>query len=222
MRLARARDRRRRAKSHRLKPLQTITGRNLPSASEFIFGPARWMRGFIKPPEGFGLAYLDFKAEEVAIVAAFSGDARLAEHYASGDVYWRFAVATGLGDPDRDGARAQGNSRPRQDLVPGDLYGMQAPSLARKTGKTLAEAKELLRLHAKTYPDCTRWREEIVDRARLNGWLSTNFGWRRRGCEKRAGHGTDELADPERRRRSHAHGLHCGDGSGDRARRARA
>ena len=62
-------------------------------------------------------------------------------------------------------------------------YGMQAPSLARKTGKTLAEAKELLQLHALTYPDFTRWREAIVDRARLNGWLCTNFGWRRRGCE---------------------------------------
>ena len=62
-------------------------------------------------------------------------------------------------------------------------YGMQAPSLARKTGKTLAEAKELLQLHASTYPDFTRWREAIVDRARLNGWLSTNFGWRRQGCE---------------------------------------
>ena len=64
-------------------PFQAITGRNLPSASKFIFGPARWLRGFIKPPEGFGLAYLDFKAEEVAIAAAMSGDARLAEHYTS-------------------------------------------------------------------------------------------------------------------------------------------
>jgi DNA polymerase I len=68
-----------------LMPFQAITGRNLPSASKYIFGPARWLRGFIKPAEGFGLAYLDFASEEVAIAAALSGDACLAEHYASDD-----------------------------------------------------------------------------------------------------------------------------------------
>jgi hypothetical protein len=36
---------------------------------------------------------------------------------------------------------------------------MQAPSLARKSAKTPAEAKELLQLHAATYPDFTHWRE---------------------------------------------------------------
>jgi DNA polymerase I len=166
-----------------LMPFQAITGRNLPSASKFIFGPARWLRGFIKPPEGYGLAYLDFKAEEVAILAARSGDDRLAEHYASGDVYWRFAVTTGLGAPEAAGLARKAIRDLVKLLFLAISYGMQAPSLSRKTGKTLAEAKELLQLHASTYPDATRWREAIVDRARLNGWLCTNFGWRRRGCE---------------------------------------
>jgi len=42
-----------------LMPFQAITGRNLPSSRKFIFGPARWLRGFIRPSEGYGLAYLD-------------------------------------------------------------------------------------------------------------------------------------------------------------------
>jgi DNA polymerase I len=166
-----------------LMPFQAITGRNLPSASKFIFGPARWLRGFIKPPEGFGLAYLDFKAEEVAIAAALSGDDRLAEHYASGDPYWRFAVTTGLGAPEATGLERKAIRDLVKVLFLSIGYGMQAPSLARKAGKTPAEAKELLQLHAATYPDFAHWREAIVDRARLNGWLRTNFGWRRRGCE---------------------------------------
>jgi len=166
-----------------LLPFVAITGRNAPKASEFIFGPARWLRGFIKPPEGFGLAYLDFKAEEVAIAAALSGDARLAEHYASGDVYWRFAVAARLGDVNATGLARKAIRDLVKVLFLAISYGMQALSLARKSGKTLTEAKELLRLHATTYPDLARWREAIVDRARLNGWLSTTFGWRRRGCE---------------------------------------
>jgi DNA polymerase-1 len=51
------------------------------------------------------------------------------------------------------------------------------------SGSHQSQAKELLQLHAATYPDFAHWREAIVDRARLNGWLRTNFGWRRRGCE---------------------------------------
>ena len=114
-----------------LMPFQAITGRNLPSASKFIFGPARWLRGFIKPPEGYGLAYLDFKAEEVAILAARSGDDRLAEHYASGDVYWRFAVTTGLGAPEATGLARKAIRDLVKVLVPGDqLRNASAVSLA--------------------------------------------------------------------------------------------
>ena len=160
-----------------LMPFQAITGRNLPSASKFIFEAGALAARFHQAAGGYGLAYLDFKAEEVAIIAARSGDDRLAEHYASGDPYWRFAVTTGLGAPEATGLARKAIRDLVKILFLAISYGMQAP------GKTLAEAKELLQLHASTYPDATRWREAIVDRARLNGWLCTNFGWRRRGCE---------------------------------------
>jgi DNA polymerase I-like protein with 3'-5' exonuclease and polymerase domains len=153
----------------------TETGRNAPKASEFIFGPATWMRGLIRPPEGFGICYLDYKAEEVAIAAALSGDARLAEHYAAGDVYWNFALAAGLaGRGERDVVR---------DLVKVLFlaigYGMGFRSLARRAGVSEAQAKEWLAMHANLYPGFARWREDVVDRALLNGMLRTPFGWRR-------------------------------------------
>src|SRR5262249_13693296 len=36
------------------------TGRNTPSNSKFAFGPAVWVRSFIKPEPGYALAYLDW------------------------------------------------------------------------------------------------------------------------------------------------------------------
>lgn len=152
----------------------TISGRNAPKASEFIFGPATWVRGLIKPPEGFGICYFDYKAQEVAIAAALSRDARLAEHYAAGDTYWNFAVAAGLADRgERDAVR---------DLVKVLFlaigYGMGFRTLARRAGISEAEAKELLETHTRLYPDFARWREDIVDRALINGWLRTPLGWR--------------------------------------------
>jgi DNA polymerase I len=153
----------------------TITGRNAPKAGEFIFGPATWIRGLIKPPEGFGICYFDYKSQEIVIVAAQSGDGRLAAHCATGDVYWNFAEAAGLADRgERDAVR---------DLVKVLFlaigYGMGFKTLARWAGISEAEAKELIETHCRLYPDWARWREDIVDRALLNGWLRTPLGWRR-------------------------------------------
>jgi hypothetical protein len=89
-----------------LSPFRTITGRNQPSADPnrptetgFIFGPARWVRGLIKPGPGQAIAYCDWSAQEVAIAAGLSGDAQLIEHYQT-EIYLRFALAAGLAPPD--------------------------------------------------------------------------------------------------------------------------
>jgi hypothetical protein len=169
-----------------LMPFQAITGRNLPSSRKFIFGPARWLRGFIRPSEGYGLAYLDYAGEEIALAAGQSGDERLAEAHASGDPYIAFAIAAGLAP---EGATKSSHPVIRDAckvLFLGTNYGMQAVTLAQKAGLTVAEAAELLRLHRETYRVFDRWRTDTVDRALFSGRMCTAFGWRRRGCESAA------------------------------------
>jgi DNA polymerase I len=166
-----------------LMPYQAITGRNLPSNAKFIFGPARWLRGFIAPPPGYGLAYLDFASEEIAIAAALASDEILAEHYATGDPYLRFAIAAGLAPPDATKDSHGAVRDACKSLFLGIGYGMQAPSLAAKAGITQAAAAELIALHRETYRHFTRWRMDTVDRALLSGRMRTPFDWRRRGCE---------------------------------------
>jgi hypothetical protein len=58
-------------------PFRTRTGRNKPKASEYPMLDAKWIRGFVLAPAGRALAQLDFKAEEVYIAAALSGDRQL-------------------------------------------------------------------------------------------------------------------------------------------------
>jgi hypothetical protein len=79
-----------------LSPFASITGRNQPSNTRFVFGPAVWMRGLIRPPPGYGLAYIDFSAQEIAIAAVLSGDEHVAKDYATGDPHLGFAKAAGL------------------------------------------------------------------------------------------------------------------------------
>ncbi len=42
-----------------LSPFAAKTGRNQPSTTKFVFGPAKWVRGLIKPEKGMAIAYCD-------------------------------------------------------------------------------------------------------------------------------------------------------------------
>jgi DNA polymerase-1 len=72
------------------------TSRKQPSNSQFIFGPAVWLRGVIKPNPGFGLAYIDWSQQEFGIAAALSKDDLMIEAYLSGDCYLQFGKQAGI------------------------------------------------------------------------------------------------------------------------------
>ncbi len=55
-----------------LSPFASKTGRNQPSTSKFIFGPAVWLRSLIKPEKGKVLAHIDYSQQEFCIAAALS------------------------------------------------------------------------------------------------------------------------------------------------------
>ena len=163
-----------------LSPFRAITGRNQPSNSKFIFGPATWMRGLIKPPEGHGLAYIDFASQEIGIAAALSGDELMAEGYRDGDPYMAFAKAAKLAPPEATKATHKSIRDRCKSVVLGVNYGMGSDALASRAGITPAEAKELLRLHKETYRSFWRWSDDIVSAAMISNEMKTVFGWRRR------------------------------------------
>ena len=97
-----------------LSAFRSRTGRNQPSNSKFIFGPATWLRSLIRPEPGMALAYVDFSSQEMGIAAALSGDPALLEAYRSGDVYLSFAKQAGLAPPDATKATPRRGARPLQ------------------------------------------------------------------------------------------------------------
>ena len=64
-----------------LSAFRSRTGRNQPSNTKFIFGPAVWLRSLIRPLPGYGLAYVDWSQQEFGIAAALSGDATMLSAY---------------------------------------------------------------------------------------------------------------------------------------------
>ena len=153
------------------------TGRNQPSNSAFIFGPAVWLRGLIKPKHGQGLAYIDWSQQEFGIAAALSKDPLMMEAYSTGDPYLTFAKQAGAAP---ENATKQTHSVVREQFKACALavqYGMEAKSLATRIGRPFEYAKELLRLHRQTYKTFWRWSDAIVDYAVLYRKLQTAFGW---------------------------------------------
>jgi DNA polymerase-1 len=158
-------------------PFSAKTGRNQPSTSEFVFGPSKWMRGLIRPPEGYGLAYIDFAAQEIGIAAALSGDGQMIEAYNTGDPYLAFAKMARLVPADATtGSHRTVREQCKQVMI-AVTFGMGPQSLADRLGVALIDARELLRLHHLTFPRFWRWIEDIVDQAMLANEMHSVFGW---------------------------------------------
>lgn len=160
-----------------LSAFRAITGRNQPSNAKFIFGPASWLRGLIRPEPGWGLAYIDYGQQEFAIAAALSKDPNMMAAYTSGDPYLAFAKQCGAVPAEATKETHKAVRDQFKACVLGVQYAMEAESLALRIGKPVIDARELLRLHRTTYPVFWRWSDAAVDHAMLTGSLNTVFGW---------------------------------------------
>ena len=160
-----------------LSPFGAMSGRNTPSNSRFVFGPSVWIRGLIKPPAGRAVAYIDWSSQEVAIAAVLSRDPALMKAVDSGDVYLAFAKMARLAPADATKESHKAIRDVCKTCVLGTNYGMQAPSLALRTGLSVIEASDLLRRLAQTFPTFWSWAQHVADVGQLTGYLSTVFGW---------------------------------------------
>jgi DNA polymerase I-like protein with 3'-5' exonuclease and polymerase domains len=136
-----------------------------------------WLRGLIKPTPDRAIAYLDWRAQEVAIAAALSSDDALWDAYASGDPYLAFAKRAGLA-PETATKETHGDVRNRcKAIVLGVQYGMSAEGLAARAGIHIVEARDLMQRHMETYRRFWAWAEENINTALLGAALYTRFGW---------------------------------------------
>ena len=160
-----------------LSPFASKTGRNQPSTKRFVFGLSRWLRGLVQPAPGMALAYIDYSQQEFAIAAYLSRDTAMIEAYNSSDPYITFGQQAGSIPP--DGTKA---SHPRErelfkQCALGVLFGMGEETLACRIGCTQIEARELIHLHRRTYPQFWTWSQAAVDHAMLLGTLYASLGW---------------------------------------------
>lgn len=160
-----------------LSPYQSITGRNQPSTTKFVFGLSRWARGLIQPREGHAIAYIDWSQQEFGIAAALSGDPKMKEAYLSGDPYLAFAKQAGAVPPDATKKSYPTERSQYKECVLATQYGMGAESLAQRLKQPTLRAKQLLDIHRRVYKKFWSWSDNVYNNTINNNRLNTLFGW---------------------------------------------
>ena len=160
-----------------LSPFGTKTGRNAPSSSRFVFGPATWIRFLIRPSPGRAVAYVDYRCQEIAIAAAMSGDERLIEAVRSGDPYLAFARTASLAPADATKATHGPLRDAMKAVVLAIGYGMSSRTLATRLNAPSPEATTCCGFTTRPIPASRAGGRNTLT-ARLLGLApSTVFGW---------------------------------------------
>jgi DNA polymerase-1 len=158
-------------------PVGAKTGRNAPSSTGYIFGPAVWLRHLIRPLEDRALIYVDWSAQEFGIAAVLSADSHMLQDYLSGDPYTAFAKRAGA-IPSWGTKRTHAEIRERYKTVSlATLYGAGVSTLATRMNLPQAYAAEILAQHKRHYRRFWAWQAEHVHFVLTNRWTTTTFGW---------------------------------------------
>jgi hypothetical protein len=160
-----------------LSAFRARTGRCQPSNTRYIFGPSVWLRSLIKPPPGYGAAYIDWEQQEHGVAAVLSGDPAMLAAYLSGDPYLEFAKQAGAVPLDATKHSHRSERELFKQCSLAVAYGMEAEGLARRIGRPPIVGRDLMRAHHEVNRRYWQWSDAVVDHAVLSGSISTSFGW---------------------------------------------
>ncbi len=146
---------------------------NIPIRTEM----GRKIREGFVAPRGWRLLSADYSQVELRVLASIAGDERLREAFRSGlDVHRHTAALVFDVDPDdvTPEMRAQAKT-----VNFGVIYGQGARGLAAQLGISVADAEEFIEAYFDTYSLVRIFKEETLERARREGYVTTLLGRRR-------------------------------------------
>lgn len=170
-----------------VRPYMNIYGaqssRSQPSSTSFLFLKTGWMRSLLVPPKGYAVGAIDYSSQEFLLSAVCSGDEKMVEAYASGDVY--LAYAKGIGMVPKEGTKeTHGKQR---DLCKATVLGLSymmsefglSIDLTEKLGRYVSpeEAKEMVEGFYSLYPTFSEWRENSIQSYYDNKYLRLPDGF---------------------------------------------
>ena len=157
----------------RFRAYTTKTSRCAPSSAAFIFAQSKWLRHLVCPPKGRALLVFDWKACEIAVAGALSGDEALWEAAVGEDAHIAFGLQLGQSQEE-----ATANRPLLKTTGLGVQFGMTEHGIARRNKISLARAQRLLAQHKRVYAKFWSWSLGAAKHACEGLALETRLGWR--------------------------------------------
>lgn len=137
----------------------------------------RIRQAFIPSDDEHLLLSVDYSQVELRLMAHLSGDEHLIAAFANGeDIH--AATAARLFGKSLDEVTSEERRRAKTANF-GIIYGISAFGLSQRLEIPRKEAKEIIDGYFRSYPGVKSYMEEVVERARRDGYVSTIFGRRR-------------------------------------------
>ncbi|HWI55234.1 MAG TPA: DNA polymerase, partial [Desulfobacteria bacterium] len=137
----------------------------------------RIRRVFVPAEEGSLLVAADYSQIELRVLADISGDESFIEAFRNGEDIHTHTASEVFGVPDHEVTRQMRDSAKAVNF--GIVYGISDFGLARNINVTRKEAHEYIESYFKRYPGIKRFMEDIVVKAREQGYVSTVLNRRR-------------------------------------------
>lgn len=140
-------------------------------------GEGRKIRHAFIPDDGYRYVAADYSQIELRIVAHISGDERLKEAFSAGEDIHAITAASIFGCSP---AQVVPDMRRRaKEINFGIIYGMGPYKLAGRIGVGLKMARQYLEDYYRTYAGVKRYMEELPERAKQDGFVTTILGRKR-------------------------------------------
>ncbi|MDE7243073.1 MAG: DNA polymerase I [Oscillospiraceae bacterium] len=146
---------------------------NIPTRTEL---GSELRRMFVAEP-GKVLVDADYSQIELRLLAHISGDQAMQEAFLSGEDFHTVTASQVFGVPVEN---VTGEMRRAAKAVNfGIVYGISAFSLSQDLGVTTTDAKAYMDAYFERFPGVKQYMEDVVERARKNGYVETLFRRRR-------------------------------------------
>lgn len=143
---------------------------NIPAGGDW----AKKIRSAFLAQDGFVLAAFDYSQVELRIAAALSGDKKMIKAFADGkDIHT--LTAAEINNVSEENVTPE-MRRQAKTLNFGVLYGMAAKSFSETAGLSAAEARNFIDEYFSDFSGLAKFLEEIKERARADGFVSTLTG----------------------------------------------
>ena len=169
----------------------TATGRLSSTNPNLQNIPVREQRGreirkaFVPTDRDHLLLSADYSQVELRLMAHLSGDQAMIEAFAHGEDIHAATAARVFGVPLDEVTADQRRKAKTANF--GIIYGISAFGLAQRLHIPRTEAKEIIDGYFASYPDVKRYMDEVVAKAREEGYVTTLFGRKRMLPDIRSG-----------------------------------